>query len=293
MVSVIVPTYRRERPLRDILGDLAAQQYEPFEVVVVDQTERPAEETRAFVASLGDRVRYIRRETPNLPAARNAGIREARGEIIVFVDDDARVRPDFLAAHARNYTDPAIMAVAGSVLGERMSRTSTLPREAGDPLLRTFCGCWQYDRRMEVVHAPGGNHSFRREVAERAGFFDESFAGPGFREETDFFMRVSAAGLRIVYDPECWIIHPPQPSDGGCWAGFDGVPSAARFANHGYFILKNFPRRHWPRLFLHSFRATFFRRETLRHPSRNFRRLARFASGWREAWRRARRRRDG
>jgi glycosyltransferase involved in cell wall biosynthesis len=58
----------------------------------------------------GDRIRYIRLPEPNLPAARNAGICAAKGDIILFVDDDVRIEPDYIAAHVGNYETPRWVA---------------------------------------------------------------------------------------------------------------------------------------------------------------------------------------
>lgn len=285
LVSVIVPTYGREEVLCDTIKDLLAQDYEPYEIIVVDQTPNHAPETVAFLESLPSRVRRIEAEEPNLPAARNVGIRHARGEIVIFVDDDVRLESGFVSAHAGNYKDHDIAAVAGPVLSHQKRWQEELPPYAGDEILGTFCACWQYDKRIEVRHAPGGNMSFRRKVAEDAGYFDESYTGPGFREESDFFMRVSALGVKIVYDPECWLIHAGFRPGGGCWEAYDGLPPVERFFNHAYFILKNFPRKQWARLFLHSVSSSLIRREVCRHPVRGARKACRFARGWVRAWR--------
>jgi hypothetical protein len=203
------------------------------------------------------------------------------------VDDDVRVEAGFVSAHAANYADPDIMAVAGSVLGPERKTVSKLPAYLDAPYAEHYRACWQYATRRRVAHAPGGNMSFRAEVCARAGLFDERYRGPAFREETDFFMRVYAENLAVIYDPACWVIHAPGIVGGGCWEGFDGVPPVERFANHAYFVLKNFPRRAWVRLFAESVRDALVRRDLLRRPRTLPVKLYRLVAGWARAARTA------
>src|ERR1700733_2038251 len=102
-VSVIIATYNRGEVLCDTVAMALAQDYPDFEVIVVDQTPEPPAMVREFVKAAGDRLRYVRREIPNLPAARNTGIRIARGEIVVFIDDDVIIGPEYVTAHVRLY----------------------------------------------------------------------------------------------------------------------------------------------------------------------------------------------
>jgi glycosyltransferase involved in cell wall biosynthesis len=283
-VSVIVPTYGREEPLCTVIKELLEQDYGNYEIIVVDQTAGHTEATEAFLADLPERVRVIRRAEPNLPAARNEGMRAAEGDVILFVDDDARVSPAFVGRHASHYASEGTDAVAGAILDVEKRYAAMWPREADDPCLQYFKACWQYNRPREVTHAPGGNMSFRSEWMEKTGGFDEAYIGPGFREESDFFIRVVRAGGRVLYDPRCWLIHPQGFREGGCWQAFDGLPGWERYYNHAYFVLKNFKKRAWTRLFARAFRAQVLNRRSVLHPSLGIKALARFWRGWRTAW---------
>lgn len=283
-VSVVVPSYRREETLVDTLKDLLAQDYPNYDIIVVDQTERHEPETEAFLRALPESVRILRRKEANLPAARNAGIREAHGEVVLFVDDDVRLERSFVSAHARNYGDPRLAAVAGPVLNPQRQWAATYPTYLSRRPWKHFLACWQYEKRREVCHAPGGNMSIRRSLFEKVGFFDERYTGPGLREESDFFARVWAAHHRMVYDPTCLLIHLGTQGQGGCWTAFDGLVSSQRIHNHAYFVLKNFPRRFWPLLFIHSFRSMVARRDVFKNPHSVAVMLKRFWAGWHSAW---------
>src|SRR4051794_39692059 len=100
-ISVVVPTRNRAGRLRALLESLAAQP--AHEVIVVDNAS--SDDTQAVVADAG--VRGIRLPEPMGPAvARNRGWRAARGELVVFTDDDVVAQPGWLnaiaAAHARD-----------------------------------------------------------------------------------------------------------------------------------------------------------------------------------------------
>ena len=100
-VSVVLPTYRREELLCAALEDVLAFKYPDLEIIVVDQTPEHAPGTRAFLDAVADRVRLIRQPRPHVVTALNAGVAAARGEIVLFLDDDVRIAdPDFVRAHA-------------------------------------------------------------------------------------------------------------------------------------------------------------------------------------------------
>ncbi len=97
VVTVVVPTYRRPRPLRACLEALAEQTFpEPWEVVVVDDgsPEPPEPDVERLVADRGWRL--VRQANAGPSAARNRGVQEARGEFVAFTDDDCLPDPTWL-----------------------------------------------------------------------------------------------------------------------------------------------------------------------------------------------------
>ena len=96
-VSVVMATYRREELLRAALEDVLALKYPELEIIVVDQTPEHTPATRALLASVADHVRLIHQARPHVVTALNAGLAAARGEIVLFLDDDIRITdPDFV-----------------------------------------------------------------------------------------------------------------------------------------------------------------------------------------------------
>lgn len=125
--SLIIPTYNRGDVLLETLEMAVVQEYGTYEIIVVDQTKSIDSRLPSYLSPAGDRIRYIHLPEPNLPAARNAGIRAAKGDIILFVDDDVRIEPDYLAAHMRNYEDPTVGGAMGALVQSFDSDGRCLP----------------------------------------------------------------------------------------------------------------------------------------------------------------------
>jgi len=117
LISVVICTYKRAEDVRRVLRSLAEQTYGDFEVLVVDGTgddpvvrEAVAEEARGAAAAL--ELRVI--ESPKgLTRQRNAGLREAKGEVICYLDDDVTLDARFLERAAALLDDPSMHDVGG------------------------------------------------------------------------------------------------------------------------------------------------------------------------------------
>jgi len=111
LVSIVVPVYNSEAFLRETLESIFALEYEPFEVIVVDDgsTDGSGAIARSFPA-----VRYLRQENRGPAAARNAGIAVAEGEFVAFVDSDDLVLPHKLSVQVGYLLEhPEVTGVMG------------------------------------------------------------------------------------------------------------------------------------------------------------------------------------
>lgn len=278
LISVIIPTYGREEPLQGTLKDLLQQDYPAFEVLVVDQTPKHQPEIEAYLQELADegQIQWFRVNWASLPGARNYGVRRAKGEIILFIDDDVRIQEHkFLEAHARNYLDrPEIGAVAGRAF-DRMKladsgnklRIEDLPPEAMDPGI-----AWYYIdlvhtvKPQRVLTARGCNMSFRRSIfTEHRVWFDERYRGSAVREESDFCLRVRKTGLQIWYDPSASLEHLGEDT-GGCHDISTRSPQYQIALYHNHFLMgfENLKLSEQLRLF-----ARLFDCQVLGHPPCN------------------------
>lgn len=240
-----IPTYRREGVLVDTLRQALALERPADEILVIDQTPDAEHEpaTLGFLReqSASGRIRWIRQFPANLPAARNRALRESSCDIVIFIDDDVILSPNFVAAHLANYFDPRVVAVAGQVLGPDRKTVGVLPARVRGRRFGWLAFPLNYDKRALVAVAPGGNCSVRRDVALAIGGFDPAYTGSALREEHDFFIRLRdtqrAVGL-CVFDPQASLVHIGCQT-GGC-AKRASTLSVSDVANETYFWLKNF-----------------------------------------------------
>ncbi len=203
--SVIVPTYHRADLLGRCLAALGSQQVGPgdYEVVVADDAASPAtrRQTEEFAASSRATVRYVAVTGPHGPAAaRNAGWRAARGEVLAFTDDDCLPAPDWLAEGlAALGADPAASAASGKVVVPLPDCPTDYERDAAGL------------ERAEFVTA---NLFCHREALETVGGFDERFTA-AWREDSDLQFALLGLGRRIVSAPRAVVVHPVRPAPWG------------------------------------------------------------------------------
>jgi GT2 family glycosyltransferase len=258
LVSVVVATIGRGELLLQTVRGLLESGYPNLEVIVVDQTPRPQREVLRFMEDNRARVRYMRRREPGLPDARNAGVAAARGDVILFVDDDVIVGPRLIAAHAGAYARTGVGGVAGRVLAPGGS-SGTSEHRPGRIAKARLGGLVLRDHfdagvRTEADHVRGCNMSFLKRAIIDAGGFDGRFGGSAHLEETDLAFRVREAGYRLVFEPDADVVHlleaaggcrPKNPEDWFFWYGHNvclfyrkNLPGALFIFSGAYFALR-------------------------------------------------------
>jgi GT2 family glycosyltransferase len=200
-ISVVIPTYQRERVLVETINHLRELQSGPAEILVVDQTGEHEPDTQQVLVELesAGKIRWIRLSRPSITHAMNVGLQEARNEIVLFLDDDTIPGADLISAHTRAHATRDCNIIAGQVLQPGKEPLSDEPGEAGF----RFCS----NRRQHISELMGGNFSIKREVALKMGGFDENFVHVAYRFEAEFASRALAAGEKILFEPEASIRH--------------------------------------------------------------------------------------
>lgn len=213
-ISVVVCTRDRPLSLERCLQALAQLDYPTYEVVVVDNCSRDATVTQV-VARSG--FRYVREDNPGLDWARNRGIKEAKYDIVVFIDDDALAAPGWLRGVAQGFEDPEIMAVTGVVLPAEIETPAQNDFERYGGMSKGFVGktirCDELNDRALFWASNwgvGANMAFRRPLFETIGDFDVALDvgtptnGAG---DIEFFYRAVAAGYALRYEPAAMVRH--------------------------------------------------------------------------------------
>lgn len=212
--SVIVITLNRPDYVRRCLEALERQEPHPDQIIVVDSSKDDL--TTKMVANFPG-VLYLRNDNGfgRMTTSRNIALKQATGDIIAFVDDDAFAHDGWLAGLLAAYTSPEIGAVGGRALnnvpgeekqgldriGKLMSYGDLESNFAADP-----------GKILAVDHIIGCNMSFRREVLARLGGFREDFPGiSGVCEDSDMSLRVRQLGYTILFTPTAVVDHISAP----------------------------------------------------------------------------------
>ena len=207
--SVIIPTYRREALLKNLLHSLLRQKtsYEYDVTVVGDGTKVDAESVGLERTSI--RVEFVSiADKVGRGAARNAGIRASGGDIIIFLDDDMTVVENFIDEHMKHHGKPDVAAI-GDV--------KSPPEYEGRPLARYIerQGVRKLRSRDDIPPKcfRTGNASVSRALLDTAGMFDESIMHYG--EDMDLAVKLADAGAEFVFaeGAVAYHHHPPDLDD--------------------------------------------------------------------------------
>lgn len=210
-VTVIVLVWNGEKYLESCFRALLAQEYKPFEVLVVDNASTDG--SVAIVQKYAPQVRLVR-NIYNLgySAGNNVGIEHAEGNIVVLLNQDTIVQPGWLQAIAETFKDPTIGIVGCKSFymdGNSFQHAGGIVRS--EDAFTSHIG-WgeidhgQYDQLSEPDFVTGAAFAIHRDVLNRLGKLDEDFY-PGFYEEVDYCFRARSAGFRVVYQPRAVLLH--------------------------------------------------------------------------------------
>jgi len=207
--SVVICTRDRRRPLLRCLDSIVRSASDPrsgpVEILVVDDGSQDgtAAAVTALAAQSNVPIRLLRQARLGLSAARNAGVADAVGDVVVFVDDDCVVSPTYLPEMFERFAADAQPVLRGG-------RVELGNLDDAPLTIRTETGRERLARGMN----PGGfilgcNMAMSRAVLKRVGTFDERFgAGSPLRsaEDTDFLLRAFLAGVAVEYDGDAMTV---------------------------------------------------------------------------------------
>jgi glycosyltransferase involved in cell wall biosynthesis len=205
-LSVVIPTYNRLDTLRHVVPSLLAQSVaqERYELLICDSNSNDGTaEYLAGVRAQHPNVRHLPGAYTGRAMARNAGIAQARGEVVLFNDSDIIADPDLLQAHLSHHRSRRGIAVVGwevqvsSLKDYEFKRGHAQERGSLHPPSR---------KRLSWLYFLTGNASVRGEDLLRVGSFDESFTGYG-HEDLELGYRLQKAGIKIVYEPRAINYH--------------------------------------------------------------------------------------
>ena len=195
--SVVVCSFNGERWIGECLKALGTLDYPDYEVIVVDDGSTDA---TAEVAARHHHARLIRTANGGLSRARNVGLEATAGEIVAYLDDDARPEPTWLTHLVRAIVHGERAAAGGPNLAPAGDGVTAdcVANAPGGPTHVLLSDC-------EAEHVPGCNMAFRAEALRAVGGFDETFRIAG--DDVDVCWRLQEAGEAIGFAPAAVVWH--------------------------------------------------------------------------------------
>jgi GT2 family glycosyltransferase len=205
-MTVCVCTRNGARTLRDCLEGIAELDYPAYETIVVD--DGSTDETVAIAEQFGAHV--LHSHGRGLSAARNLGLETATGQIIAYLDDDARPDPQWLRYLATTFTTTTHVGVGGPNIAPTHSGivAECVDRTPGGPMQVLLT-----DREAE--HIPGCNMAFRRAALEAIGGFDAQFRVAG--DDVDICWQLQERGWTLGFNPTAVVWHRRRDSVRAHW----------------------------------------------------------------------------
>jgi len=207
--SVVIPTFRRPETLFPVLDALGRQATPPeFEVVVVDDGSGDDTPERLSAYRPAYPFRFFSQENGGPASARNRGVREARGRIVLFLGDDTVPEPPLLAVHGKAHGEPRMhpIAVLGYTTWPRDLRVSPFLHQINEYGLQFGYGLIRDPEQVPFNFFYTSNVSLPRELLLEAGLFDTSFPHAAW-EDIEVAYRLMQRGMRMLYRPEAVARH--------------------------------------------------------------------------------------
>lgn len=207
-ISVIIPTRNRYDYISLLLEDLVKQDISNFEIIVVDQSELKKSLlhcTHIFTDSTGPCI------------SRNIGAKKSTGDILVFLDDDARIYPNFI----REMTAPIISdrfdAVAGAICdlnGNYLLSGNSFLSKSGSNFIKVLTSNPNSNKSRTCLSFPGCCAAIKKSVFDIIGGFNEDFDPTGAGEDREMAIKLFVKGFSIWYNADAKLLHAVAPEGG-------------------------------------------------------------------------------
>ncbi|MFH1202703.1 MAG: glycosyltransferase [Candidatus Omnitrophota bacterium] len=247
VISVVIPTKDRVKDLKTCLDSLVGQAFKNFEVIVVDGGS--GGDTLNLTKQYKDKLKitYVR-QTGGLIKQSNAGWKLSNGFIMTRTDDDAVFDPYWLENVVFTFKDDKIGGVTGPTImpkeyregrdliyfNEKLAKdkgllgllfrkiyygyfmenqpfgVSRFFKSGAFSLGSNYESCLSLSEIIDADHLEACNSSYRKELVDRVGGFDERFGGIGEYHEPDLAYRVKNLGYRLVFNPKAIVYHRPS-----------------------------------------------------------------------------------
>lgn len=204
-ISVVMPTRNRRDSLEVVLPSLANQDYpkDKYELILVDNGSSDGTDELIKTLNIPNLRHIVQKEAGNRAGARNRGIKEASGKMVMFTDADIIAEPNLISSHMKFLSEHPDSAVVGrevqvNTLEERDGvKNGTMPERTLHKPSKT---------RLPWYFFLTGNAAAPKEALIDVGMFDENFTGYG-HEDIELGYRLEKAGIKIFYNHDAVNYH--------------------------------------------------------------------------------------
>jgi glycosyltransferase involved in cell wall biosynthesis len=222
--SVIIPSYERHLSLDVLLKSLSEQTFKDFEIIIVDQSDKPFDGISRY-SEAGMDIYYIHTHIKGAVKARNTGALYARGRVLAFTDDDCVPTKEWLEEAYKLFNNSGIIGVEGIVKSSELNNIDY--RTVTNEGFKTGIGFMT------------ANLFLQREVFNAINGFDEEFDNPHFREDTDLAWRALEYG-EISFSNKAEVFHPPHKRD----IKRESSEERGKFFEKDALLLKKHPKKY-------------------------------------------------
>ena len=200
VVSVIIPAYNAAKYIRCAVGSVLAQTFQDREIIVINDGSPDTAETERELGDYMEEIIYIKQENGGPAAARNLGLRAARGEFVAFLDADDYWKSDYLSEQINYITTGGfdLVYTDGLIVGDSLLAGRTFMNAApsvGEVTLESLLA-----ERSNIILS---GVVARRTLVIEAGLFDEAFR---HGEDFDLWCRLAKIGARIAYQKRALVV---------------------------------------------------------------------------------------
>jgi len=216
-ITVGIATFNRSEFLVKTVNYIIDQNNESvIEIIIVDQTpnEKITNELDQYFKTLNYNINYCLQKKPAVCLARNSIIYKAKGEIIIFFDDDVILGKDCIKSHQSVYINKNVKSCIGPIHHRKFPFDYNL-LDINNPKLGTV-KIMDDNAELDLDYkgvSVSCNQSFERATLVKIGGFDENFIG-GYYEDADLGLRLKKEGYKIAFHPNAMVIHIKAPQGG-------------------------------------------------------------------------------
>ncbi|CAM3438743.1 glycosyltransferase family 2 protein [Aequorivita lipolytica] len=207
-ISVIIPTRNRYEYITLLVDDLQNQTVSNFEIIVIDQSDN-----KQFIAD----CKHIFTNTRGPCISRNVGVKKSKGDILVFLDDDARVYNDFIEEVTSPIIKDRFDAVAGAICdpeGNYLMTDDDFLKKNNSNFIKTITSNPNSEKSRITLSFPAGCSAIKTSVFHKIGGFDQSFDPTGAGEDREIAINLFKNGYATWYNSKAKLLH-IAASEGG------------------------------------------------------------------------------